>query len=209
MDFKRVMEERRSIDWFDTNRPVTEHTLRQIVNLAALAPSSFNLQPWHLMVYKSPDARRRLYEAAGKDRKILDAPVVLVVIGDKYGWQIAHPAAEQAWQSFVELGYMNDDLRDWYEQETQALFGSERESTIFAVKNASLFAMSLMLAAKHFDVDSHPLGGFLRDEVAASLGIPPNFIVVMLIAMGHLNKKYRVLPPKWRKSYDEIVLDTM
>jgi nitroreductase len=209
MDFPKIMETRRSIDYFDPARPVTEHTVKQIVQLAAQTPSAFNLQPWQLLVFRTPEARERLMRVAGKQRKITDAPAVLMVLGDKFGWRMAHPAAEQAWSSFVELGYMNEDLREWYEAETKALFGTEKESTIFAVKNAAMFAMSLMLAAKHYEVDSHPLGGYLHDEVAREFGIPGNFIIVMLIALGHFDKKYRPQPPKWRKSYEEIVLDTL
>ncbi|MEA4835847.1 MAG: nitroreductase family protein, partial [Anaeromusa sp.] len=74
-DCKRLMEERRSVNFFDAAQPLTQELLRQIVELASLAPSAFNLQPWRLIAVRSPEGRERLWRLAQQQPKVLEAPV--------------------------------------------------------------------------------------------------------------------------------------
>jgi nitroreductase len=76
----------------------------------------------------------------------------------------------------------------------------------FACKNAGFFAMSLMLAAKDAGLDSHPMDGFDIDGVRKAFKIPDQYWIPLLLAIGHFDKSKTLLPPKWRKSYDEIVM---
>ena len=62
-DCKRLMEERRSVNFFDAAQPLTPELLRQIVELASLAPSAFNLQPWRLIAVRSPEGRIKFAES--------------------------------------------------------------------------------------------------------------------------------------------------
>ncbi len=55
MDFKEVINRRRAVNFFDPGKPVSDEMLRDLIETAAKAPSSFNLQPWRLMVLKDPD----------------------------------------------------------------------------------------------------------------------------------------------------------
>jgi nitroreductase len=49
MDFRDVVYGRRSVSFFDPEKPVPEGLLREMIEMAASrAPSSFNLQPWSL-----------------------------------------------------------------------------------------------------------------------------------------------------------------
>ena len=82
-DCKRLMEERRSVNFFDAAQPLTPELLRQIVELASLAPSAFNLQPWRLIAVRSAEGRQRLWQLAQQQPKVLEAPVTLIIIGDR------------------------------------------------------------------------------------------------------------------------------
>ena len=64
MNFKELSEKRRSINFFDPDRDVPEQTLINIVDIAANTPSSFNLQPWNLMVLRDPEDKGRLQKLA-------------------------------------------------------------------------------------------------------------------------------------------------
>ena len=93
----------------------------------------------------------------------------------------------------------------WFEKGALKLYGTPEKSLAFAVKNASFFSMALMLAAKDAGLDSHPMDGFDPEAVRRAFDIPENFFIPLLIAIGHLNENSGLMPPKWRKSYDEIV----
>ena len=62
METKKLFEERRSVNFFDKNKKIEDEVLRNIVNLAVLAPSAFNLQPWKIIAVKSESAKEKLYK---------------------------------------------------------------------------------------------------------------------------------------------------
>ena len=53
MDFKQVIEGRRSINFPDPDREAPGNLLKEMVELAPKAPSGFNLQPWSLIVLRT------------------------------------------------------------------------------------------------------------------------------------------------------------
>jgi nitroreductase len=208
MEFTKIMTERRAVNFFDPTKPVNDDELKKIIETAALAPSGFNFQPWQLIVVKSPADKERLKAVAWKQPKITDAPVVLIVLADKDGWKPGHPTMEKVWLNMLDLGYVKPELRVTIEGGTKSIYGGEEKSLAFAVKNAAFFGMALMLATKDAGLDSHPMDGFDHDGVRKAFNIPDNYFVPMLLAIGHFNEKYKLMPPKWRKSYEEIVLKT-
>src|SRR5689334_330272 len=72
---------RRATRRFDPDRPLPDDLLAQILRLATLAPSGFNLQPWRFVVVRSRRNRERLRACAFNQPKITEAPVVLIVLG--------------------------------------------------------------------------------------------------------------------------------
>ncbi len=64
MEFRDLMKTRRSVNFFDPSKPVGDEQLRKMVELATLIPSSFNLQPWNLIVVRSPGDKARLRKRA-------------------------------------------------------------------------------------------------------------------------------------------------
>jgi nitroreductase len=208
MEFTKTMTERRAVNYFDPEKPVSDDQLKKIVETAARAPSSFNLQPWQLIVVTSPADKERLKAVAWNQPKITEAPIVLIVIADRGGWKSGHPTFEKVWQNMLDLGYIKPDRREWIEGGTKSLYDGDEKSLAFAVKNAAFFGMALMLAAKDAGLDSHPMDGFDHEGVRKAFNVPDNYFVPMLIAVGYFNDKHKLIPPKWRKSYEEIVFRT-
>jgi nitroreductase len=208
MEFTKIMTERRAVNFFDPTKPVTDDELKKTIETAALAPSGFNFQPWQLIVVKSPADKERLKAVAWNQPKITDAPVVLILLADRDGWKAGHPTFEKVWQNMLDLGYIKPEQRGWIEGGTKSIYEGVEKSLAFAVKNTAFFGMALMLAAKDAGLDSHPMDGFDHEGVRKAFNIPDNYFVPMLLAIGHFNEKYNLMPPKWRKSYDEIVLKT-
>ncbi len=208
MELKKIMTERRAVNFFDPAKTVSEEDLKKIIETAALAPSGFNLQPWQLLVVKSPADKERLKAVAWNQPKITEAPVVLIVLADRTGWQAGHPVFEKAWQNMVDLGYSKPEQKGPTEKGIKSLHDGPERSLAFAVKNAAFFGMSIMLAAKDAGYDSHPMDGFDQEGVKKAFDIPEHYFIPMLIAIGHFDQKRKLMPPKWRKSYDDIVLKT-
>ncbi len=90
----------------------------------------------------------------------------------------------------------------------RSAYEGDDKSLAFAAKNTAFFGMALMLAAKDAGLDSHPMDGFDHEGVRKAFDIPDNYFVPMLLAVGHFDKNHKLMPPKWRKSFEEIVLKT-
>jgi nitroreductase len=209
MEFKKLMETRRSANFFDSAKPVSDEQLRVIVDTARLVPSSFNLQPWNLIVVRSAKDKARLRKLANDQPKVTEAPVVLIVLADKEGYAEANPTVQQVWQSMEKNGYARAEQKGWFFDVCEKMYSGDPTALAFAVKNTALFAMALMLAAKDIGLDTHPMDGFNREGIMKEFSIPQNFFVVMLIAVGYFDQRKKLLPRNWRKSYDEIVLSTL
>ncbi|MBS3810014.1 MAG: nitroreductase family protein [Desulfobacterales bacterium] len=207
MDFRQVIENRRAVNFFDTEKDVSEDQLRQILETAARAPSSFNLQPWSLMVLRDKEEKLRLQKHAWDQPKVSEAPVTMIILADMDGWQAGHRFVEKNFDSLVETGMMSEGQRDWFHNACKNLYGASMERQMaFACKNTGFFAMALMLAAKDLGIDTHPMDGFDIDGVKKEFNIPENYWIPLLLSAGYFRSDKTMLPPKWRKSFDEMVV---
>jgi nitroreductase len=86
------------------------------------------------------------------------------------------------------------------------LYGTKESLTrkIFAAKNAGLFGMNLMNAARGFGLETHPMDGFDEGAIKKEFGIPADKIIPMLIAIGHLKKGVTLLPRAFRRKVEEF-----
>jgi len=207
MNFKDIAEKRRAINFFDPNKDVPEELLTRMIETAAKAPSSFNLQPWNLIVLRDKTAKEKLLPLAWNQPKIVEAPVVLIVLADKNGWQEGHSTVEQNWQEMLKAGSMQPAQRDWFLNAAKSLYNWSPEANLaFAAKNTGFFAMSLMYAATGLGLDSHPMDGFDHEGVRKAFNIPDNYWLPLLLTVGYPKPGLVLQAAKWRKTKAEIVV---
>lgn len=207
MNYKEITEKRRAINFFDPDRDVSEELLGEVIDLAAKVPSSFNLQPWNLMVLRDTATKEKLKALAWDQPKVVEAPVTLIVLADKNGWQAGHPTVEKNWKEMLDSGAMGPDQRDWFIDAVKSLYGWSPEASLaYAAKNTGFFAMGLMYAATSLGLETHPMDGFDHEGVREAFNIPDNFWIPLLLAVGYKKPDVEVLPAKWRKTRDEIVV---
>jgi len=207
MDFIDVINNRRAVNFFDPDKNVPNELLKAMIETAAKAPSSFNLQPWSLMVLMDQDEKMKLQKLAWDQPKVTEAPVTLIVLADRDGWQEGHRFVEKNFQEMIKAGLMAEEQRQWFEDARNSLYGLSSEAQqAFACKNAGFFAMALMLAAKNLGLDTHPMDGFDHEEVRKAFNIPEKYWIPLLMAVGYFKSDTELAPPKWRKNYEEIVV---
>ena len=137
MEFKDAMKQRRAVNFFDPTKDVTDEQLRQIIEIAALAPSGSNLQPWNVIVLRDKEKKERLKKVASNQPKITDAPVVLIVLGDREGFKKGNAGFEKAFAESVKAGQTNLDKYDGFANAANSLYGTSPERQVaFACKNA-------------------------------------------------------------------------
>ncbi len=203
METIQAIRERRSINFFQPGREIPKDTLLELLNIANLSPSSFNLQPWKVMVVKDPERKKTLRKCAFNQPKVEEASVVLILIADPKG---VEENLERVLDSWQQLGYIKPEARDPSREMAKNLYGTEEslKRKIFAVKNTALFAMNLMIAAKGLGLDTHPMDGFDEELIKKEFAIPPDKIIPMLIAVGYLKEGVKLLPRAFRRPIDEF-----
>ncbi len=179
----------------------------EMVEIAAKTPSSFNLQPWNMIVLRELKEKEILKKLAWDQPKVTEAPVIFIIQADKKGWAEGHPVFEENWKKMLESGSMTKEQREWFLGATQSLYNWNQDANLaFAAKNTGFFAMSLMYAATDLGLETHPMGGFDHEAVRNAFNIPDNYWIPLLLAVGYKKPGLELHPPKWRKSYQEIVV---
>jgi putative NAD(P)H nitroreductase len=204
MEAVKLISERRSINFFDKDFELADDKLKELLDLANLCPSSMNMQPWRVIAVKSPERKKALRAVANNQPKAEEASVVLIIIADP---ELLEANMDAVLSNRVELGYLKVDAIESAKNSAFRLY-SDKESIrrkIFAVKNSSLFAMSVMFAAKALGLESHPMDGFDEDRLKKEFGINENCVVPMLIAVGQVKPGTKLLPRAMRRPVNEFV----
>ncbi len=202
MDLRNVYEERRSINFFDSSKEVSKETLKNIIDLAVLVPSAFNLQPWEIIEVRSKEAKEKLFNLSNKQPKVLEAPVTLVLVGQKNGYDKSNPV----WEEMLNTFGGDTKVVEGAQAMASALYSNtDADKLKFAESNVGLLAASIMYAAKHYGVDSHPMSGIDFEGIRKEFNLDESKTVVMTIALGYLDETKELYPRRPRRGYEEIV----
>jgi nitroreductase len=198
MDYNQLNQERRSINFFDTNATITAGDIRAIYDEAALAPTSFNMQPYKVVAAISADAKSKLLPAAFNQPKITEASAVLAFFGDRNAFKNWDDVS----RDMLEKGYLTPDKVEMYKGMAQNLYSGKEDA--FVSRNTGLFAMNFMLAAKNRGWDTHPMDGMDGEAVRKLFGLGEEYLAVMLVAIGKLKPGTNLLPRGMRRSFDQV-----
>lgn len=203
MDALQAIRQRRSINFFRIGESVPDETLNELLELANLAPSSFNLQPWHVVVVRNSDRKKILRQCSMGQQKAEEAAVILIIIADPSAVEANMGRVLDSWAS---LGYMKPEMRPNYTAMIKGLYGEpdSQQRRLFAVKNASLFAMNLMIAARGLGLETHPMDGIDETCVKKEFNIPDDKIIPMIIAVGSLRPETELLTRAFRRDVSEF-----
>lgn len=204
MDVLDAIRSRRAINFFDRSKKIPEEKIKELIEMANLSPSSFNLQPWKVIVVTDAEKKKILRRCALDQPKVEDASTVLIIIADPLS---VEENIERALNSWQELGYIKQEMRGPYKDMAVKLYGGPQDfkRKLFAIKNTALFAMTLMIAAKGLGLDTHPMDGFDEECIKKEFNIPPDKIIPMLIAVGYLKTGIKLLPRAFRRDIGEFV----
>ncbi|MET7379247.1 nitroreductase family protein [Streptomyces sp. NPDC005526] len=182
----RIIRSRRSIRHYRPD-PVPAALLRELVDLALEAPSSFNLQSRSVVVVADEPGRKALTEATGGQPHPQEAPVTVVFVAESGAWR---EDRGDIWEQARRGGAWSDrfaaaspeDARAFHEDPRRR--GLERE---YAVKDAMIAASFLMLAAHAAGLATSPMNGWDEGEVKKAVGIADrdDLHIALLVPLGY------------------------
>ena len=79
MELIDAIRQRRSVKHFDAEHRLTEDELRHLLGHAFLAPSSFNMQNWHVVVVDDQAQQEALCEASWHQAQVKDCSVTFIL----------------------------------------------------------------------------------------------------------------------------------
>lgn len=183
-DFKEIVTGRRSIRNYNPDVKISREEMAEILEEAALAPSSVNLQPWRFVVIDSKEGKETLAPLAKfNQRQVQTSAAVIAVFMDMKSEEYL----ERIYNAAVEKGYMPAEVRD---QQVPAIKGlvegmSFEQKKEMNLIDAGLVSMQLMLAARAHGYDTNPIGGYEKDRIAESFDLDKErYYPVMLISIG-------------------------
>ncbi len=185
METLQAIKARRAVKHYDPDYVMPQEDVDRLLEHAMLAPSSFNLQHWRLVLVEDPALRQQLREAAWDQAQVTEASLVFVLCADlkaweknpKHYWRDAPKAAQDILVPMIQ---------PFYE-------GKEQLQRDEAARSVGLIAQTMMLAAKAMGYDSCPMIGFDPEKVAELIRLPSDHMIGMLLVVGKATK------PAWPK----------
>lgn len=192
-----AIETRRSVKHFDPAHRMTDEEMTRLITLAKLAPSSFNMQNYRLVLVRDPELRRQIRAVAWDQAQVTDASLLVILCGDLE----AHTKNPQRYWSHAPQEVQDilvPALTPFYEGKPQLTRDEAMRSTGFA-------GMTLMLAARELGYDSCPMVGFDAEAVSKLINLPADHALSFMLAIGKQTKP--VWPRGERLSDSEVVIE--
>ncbi|MCG8317197.1 MAG: nitroreductase family protein [Pseudomonadales bacterium] len=207
-EFKKVVESRRSVRKF-TDKKIPQDVLDACLDMAIMAPSSCNLQPWEFHVVQSPDKKSKLVEACMSQNAAKTAAELIVVVARTKNWHkvaqlnLEHWPQENMprhWVNFYKTGvpftywqgpmYAVGAVKKAFSS-VAGIFSpvprgpfTKSDMRVWAIKSVALAAENLMLAFRAHGFDSCPMEGMDERRVRKLLKLPSDAEVVMVLGAG-------------------------
>jgi nitroreductase len=185
----QAIKDRRATPSFSSD-PVPDNDLKKILEAGISAPSAYNLQPWRFVVVREVEQRARLRQAAMKQPKVEEAPVVIVACADLEGWrsgdldEIIRLAQQHGYGDEARYASMRKNIANFFSAPGNA-GGLAPDFAVWANRQTMIAFTTMMWMAEVLGYDTAPMEGFYEDQVKATLHIPAHVRVVALLAIGH------------------------
>ncbi len=192
------LRSRRSGHNFDPDADLSDETLEELIYDAAIAPSSYNLQPWEFVVVQDEERLDEVVDIAYGQEHIRDAGTAILVVGHTNA-----KTADRVFEEWADAGRMDEETAQQTKAQTAEMYDDETMGRDLGIRNASLAAQNLMLSAHARGLTATPMIGFDQERIIEFLDLPDDEIPVMLIAVGPSGGEEPERLP--RRSVDEIL----
>ncbi|ADH84985.1 nitroreductase family protein [Desulfurivibrio alkaliphilus] len=196
METIKAIESRRAIKHFDPNHRMSEAEEHQLLSLALLSPTAFNIQNWRFVLVKDPILRQLIRAEAWDQAQVTDASLLIILCADLLSWE-KNP--QRYWHNATPevQEFLLPAIEFYYRDKPQV----QRDE---AMRSCGIAAQTLMLAARSMGYDSCPMDGFDYEAVARLINLPEDHVVTMFVAVG------KGIKPAWPRGgqlpLEEVVM---
>ncbi|MHC1719166.1 MAG: nitroreductase family protein [Clostridiaceae bacterium] len=170
----KEIEMRRSIRKY-TDKPVEDEKIAEILESGRLAPSGDNTQPWHYIIVKSEEMRRKVMEASHNQKWMMTAPVFIVSVADI--------------KCRIKEGICVHDE-------------SPQDEVKRIIRDTAISTGYMLLQANNSGLGVCWVAEFTQEEIRPVLNVPSDKYVVGVLTIGYPDETPKALP---RRSLEDIV----
>ena len=207
--FVKVVQNRRSVRMY-TDEEVNEADLMSCMELALLAPTSSNLQPWEFYWLKDPKKKEKLIKYCLNQPAARTAKELIVCVARTDTWRLnakkilkeykgntSTPSSViKYYQKIVPIAYSQGlfNILGIVKRIVIALIGlrkpiprepvSRADMRVWAHKTTALACQNLMLAVRAYGYDSCPMEGMDSKRIRKMLKLPKQAEICMVISVG-------------------------
>jgi nitroreductase len=176
MHVKDAIELRRSVKHYDASHSMSDAEVEQLMSLALLSPTAFNIQNWRFVLVRDPELRKQVRAVSWDQAQVTEASLLVVLTADLKSWA---RQPERYWRNAPKevQDYLVPAIHNYYNGKDQV----QRDE---AMRSCGMAAMTLMLSAKAMGYDSCPMDGFDFDAVGKLINLPQDHVVAMFVAIG-------------------------
>jgi len=196
MNTEEAIRTRRAVKVYDPSFQLSREEKDELLQLALLAPSAFNLQHVRFVEVSDPALRAQIREVGWNQAQMTDASMLVVICAQVDSWE---KNVRRVWDGAPGevQNFMAGAIDAYYRDKPQV----QRDE---AMRSCGLMAQTLMLAARAKGLDSCPMDGFDFDAVGKLINLPDNHVIALMVAVGK-----RAAEPKPRIGklpFDEVVI---
>lgn len=196
MQLKNVVNEgnnllfmRTSIRKYDPLVKINREMMRNIIQDAMTAPSSFNLQPWRFFIFDTDEGKELIKPYMMFNQLQWETSSAIIAI---FGDMDNYSAADKILSANVNFNLMTEEYKEKMLEMISTYGASYTDERLrnSILLDCGLVAMQLMLSAKVYGYDTNPIGGFMRKELTEALQLDgKRYIPVLLLSIGKANEK--------------------
>ncbi len=196
MNVNDAIQTRRAIKQYDPTHQMSETEIEQLMSLAMLSPTAFNIQNWRFVLVRDPELRKQIRAAAWDQAQVTDASLLVILTADLKAWE---KEPSRYWKNAPQpvRDYLVPAIGQYYS-------GREQVQQDEAMRSCGMAAMTLMLAAKAMGYDSCPMDGFDFDAVGKLINLPQDHSIAMFVVIGKGTKE--AWPRGGQLPMDEVVI---
>ncbi len=196
MNVTQAITERRSVKAFDPQHRMSEQEINQLMSLAMLSPTAFNIQNWRFVLVTDPLLRQQIRTASWNQAQVEEASLLIVLTADLNAWA---KQPERYWKNAPKAAsdILVPMIGHYYQNNDQV----QRDE---AMRSCGMAATTLMLAAKEMGYDTCPMDGFDFTAVSKLLNLPADHIPTMFVVVGKALKA--AAPRGGQLAMDEVVV---
>ncbi len=164
---------------------VSDDTLRQLYDLLKFGPTQANTTPARFVFVKSAEAKAKLGPALseGNYKKTMEAPVTVII------------GRDEDFHEKLPFLFPHTDAKAWFD-------GPRENRSKPSLRNMSLQAAYLIIAARALGLDAGPMTGFDADKVDEAFFAGTAIKSDILVNLGHGDPS-TIFPRSPRLGFDE------